>query len=843
MFKTQLAYENWKNKYSFNGEQPIFTWQRLAKALASVEKNPEDWYDKFLRTMVKYNPETNEPVGLKCTTGGRITANAGTTYGGATLINCYVNGPVTGATISYKRKSKSGLEYPVIIKTAETPDNLHNIFLTVLEQAKTLASEGGYGINMSFIRPRGSVIKGVGIKHPGVIAYMKIWNTVSECIVQGNDDGYRDKVKNFLNPDEAEELKIIIKRQPRKGAMMGVLNCDHADLEEFIRAKQESGVLTKFNLSVAVDNKFMEAVVNDDFYEQGFNGVVYKKVKARDLYNLIMESTYNRGEPGVIFVDNIHDGNPISYVGRATSTNPCGEIPGLSSLTSVCLLGSPNLTQYVTASRTFDFKAYIEDLKVFVRMLDNVNDLAKNPLPSYDWAVKNFRQIGIGLNGLGSTLLMIGIPYNSKEAVGFTKKLCQIKENITWQASALLAKEKGAFPVYDAEKFQNTKYFKSNRISKETKDLIKKYGVRNAKTTTNPPLGNSSVICDNVSNGIEPVVSLEYERVRILPGWPKELNKDNIKELLKEHKRKGYSFWRGEYDGVVYHYEPHNRGLCDVTIVRDYGYQWLLDNFPDEDRSSYVTMTDIEVDDHIAIQEVVQYYCNQSVSKTVSLPNKYSFTKFKDLYINAWKKKLNGITVYREGSMESVISSIKKAGKNEIIKKDIKLPETFLNGPTTVIKREGYKFYIHFSYLPDDPDMKFPVCIWIYTNAQLKGQTVACNRAARKLEELAMSCGIHNRIVSLAMEKASNDASYNKLGRMISLCLRHNIPMEKIYIALSGLNGDNISTLLTAVRKFISNEIDDGTILNGLKCSCGSENLVMVSGCKQCKDCGFSACG
>jgi len=190
MFKTQLAYENWKNKYSFNGEQPIFTWQRLAKALASVEKNPEDWYDKFLRTMVKYNPETNEPVGLKCTTGGRITANAGTTYGGATLINCYVNGPVTGATISYKRKSKSGLEYPVIIKTAETPDNLHNIFLTVLEQAKTLASEGGYGINMSFIRPRGSVIKGVGIKHPGVIAYMKIWNTVSECIVQGNDDGY-----------------------------------------------------------------------------------------------------------------------------------------------------------------------------------------------------------------------------------------------------------------------------------------------------------------------------------------------------------------------------------------------------------------------------------------------------------------------------------------------------------------------------------------------------------------------------------------------------------------------------------------------------------------------------
>jgi ribonucleoside-diphosphate reductase alpha chain len=849
MFKTQLAYENWKNKYSFNGEQPIFTWQRIAKALASVEENPEEWYDKFLRTMVKFNIETDEPEGLKCTTGGRITANAGTSYNGATLINCYINGPVKNATISYKRKSSvSDLEYPVKIKTPDTGDNLHNIFLTLLEQARTLASEGGYGMNFSFIRPRGSIIKGIGIKHPGVLAYMNIWDAVSECIVQGDTDGYKDKIKNYLNDDEIDELIEIVKTQPRKGAMMGVLNIWHPDIEEFIRVKQESGKLQKFNMSVAVDDKFMQAVEENDFYDLHFEGKVHKRIKARDLYNVIMESTYNRGEPGILFIDNMHSNNPISYLGKCLATNPCGEIPGLADLTTVCLLGSLNVTQYVKDDRTFDFDLYAQDADTFVRMLDNVNDIAKNPLPSYDWATKNFRQIGMGLNGLGSALLMMGIDYNSQEGIDFTKKICQLKEDITWRASALLAEEKGVFPAYDKEKFESTEYFKSDRLSKETKKLMRKYGVRNAKTTTNPPLGNSSVICDSVSNGIEPVVSLEYERIRIIPNWPEGLDKENVTDILKEYKEKDYVYWRGEYNGTVYHYEPHNRGLCDVTIVRDYGWQWLLDNIDSDPRvHNVVTMAKLNVDDHLNIQEVVQYYCNQSVSKTVSLPKNYSFTGFKSLYMDAWKKGLNGLATYREGSMESVLSSIENAEKTrEIIKTDIKLPEEFLNGPTSIIKREGIKFYINFSYLPEDSDMNFPICMWIYTNSHPKGQAIACNKAARELSKLAIRCGINSKIVDVAIEKANNDEPHNKLGRMISLCLRHNIPRESIYVVISDIEGDNISSLLTAVRKYISNTIADGTVLKGMKCpnpECKSENYVILSGCKQCRDCGHSACG
>lgn len=855
MFKTLLAYENWKSKYAYNNETPEETFRRVAKALASVEKVPEDWEDRFYRTMVKLinkmvgEAEQEEAVGLKCTTGGRITANAGTHYNGATLINCYINGPVTNAKIVYDRKNKeTQLGYKVEINTEETPDNLHNIFLTILEQAKTLAAEGGYGINFSFIRPRGSVVKSIGIKHPGVVSYMDIWDSVSECIVKGDTDGYKDKIKNFLEDEKIiKDIETVVKKMPRKGAMMGVLNVWHPDIEEFVRAKQESGKLTKFNISVAVDDIFMKAVDENDYYDLHFNGVVYKRVKARDLYNLIMESTYNRAEPGILFVDNMHRNNPVSYLGKALCTNPCGEIPGISDLTTVCLLGSLNLTQYVNDDRTFDYDTFIEDIKIFTRMLDNVNDLASNPLPSYDWAVKNLRQIGMGINGLGSALIMLGIPYDSQEAIDFVRKICQIKENITWQTSALLAKEKGVFLAYNKELFESTEYFKSDRISEETKEMLRKYGARNAKTTTNPPLGNSSVICDNVSNGIEPVFSLEYERIRIVESWPDGLNKENVTTILKQHKKKDYTYWRGEYNGKVYYYEPHNRGLCEVKVIRDYGYNWIMEKFPNINHESYLQTTQrLKAEDHLAIQEVVQYFCNQSVSKTINLPKSYSFSSFKNLYIEAWKKGLNGLTTYREGSMEAVISSIENAeATREIIKGDIKLPTTFLNGPDTIIKREGIKFYIHFSYLPEDVEMRFPVCLWIYTNHKLTGgQLKYVNKAVENLTDLALKCGLDNKVVETALEKAKNDEAHNKLGRMISLCLRHNIPRDKVYIALSGIEGDNISTLLTAVRHYISNTIEDGTILSGIKCpECGGENVRMVSGCKQCGDCGYSACG
>lgn len=1003
-FKTQLAYDNWKSKYRYGEETPIQTFERVAKTLASVEKDSDYWYERFLKTLVRFDGDN--PIGLKCTTGGRITANIGTQYKGATLINCYINGPVKDAKLSYTRSNAQGdISYPVEIITKNDPDDLCNIFLTILEQAKTLASEGGYGINFSFIRPRGSVIKGVGIKHPGVVSYMQIWDAVSECIVKGDADGYKDKIKNYLTEENADTLKKIMKKMARKGAMMGVLDISHPDIEEFIRAKQSSGKLTKFNLSVAINDEFMKAVESDDFYDLTFKEKIYKKIKARDLYNLIMESTYNRSEPGVLFIDNIHKVNPISYLGKCNATNPCiigksllavadkrgavsieqlaidgkdvslpsinlstgkmeiktgrnprktgekkeiwklvlddeseffatpdhnilkedlvycelkdlkvgdsilsstfcktqveynvkeknrkvksvaffgnedvynitvddnhnyfvvtskkefhgykiqsgicvkncGEIAGLGDLTTVCLLGSVNLTQYVSKDRKFDFDLYCEDIKTFSRMLDNVCDLTSNPLSSYQWAVENLRQFGMGINGLGSAIIMLGMKYNSAEAKDFVKKVCSIKEDLTWQTSAQLAKEKGKVALFD-ERFFKTDYFLSDRISRQTKEMIIENGVRNCKTTTYPPNGNSAILTDNVSNGIEPIFSLEYERTVIVSNWPEGLTKENVKTLLKHSKKKDYEYWRGEYNGKTYYYEPHNRGLCEISMVRDYGYQWILDNYPEDKNADYlITTSKLSAQDHLDIQALVQYYCNQSVSKTVNLPNDYDFENFKSLYIEGWKKGLCGLTTYREGSMESVIANVKKQKTQEIIKTDLKLPDKFINGPTSIIKREGKKFYIHFSYLPDDSEMKFPVCFWIYTNAPSRGQLKLCNKAAKELANLALSAGIDKKIVESCVEKAEDDEPHNKLGRMISLNLRHNVPLNKIYETLCYINGDNISTLLTAIRKFIATAIPDGTVISGYKCpGCKGENVAVEGGCKKCMDCGWNACG
>jgi len=1177
MFKTALAYENWKTKYRYENETPEETFLRVAKALASVEKDPEYWTDKFYRTLVKLNSE-GEAIGLKCTPGGRITANAGTDFKHATLLNCYISGAVSNAEIKYPRKTfDNKLAHDIVYKSDKNPDDLINIFLTILEQAKTLASEGGYGINFDFIRPRGSLIKGTGIKHPGVVSYMKIWDSVSECIVKGTNDGYIDKLKNYLNKEDFNDTKEIVKSMTRKGAMMGVLscvsgdtlistidglipikqlvgknpllyctgkdrniyvrrankvwktgkrktlkilldndthlictpdhrimlhdgsykeakdlvlgdslsafyksiycrkgiyktsaykqigitgqkktipehkavcefkygmypeivveedgvsysdnsqvihhidgnslnnspdnielisfsehadrhkeetirifdknrkriakerkgktweeyygpekaailkkraseriklkrkgswnkglngakykehyqngfknqfeeantweeayglekalsaknkkketlakntlsnhkvisvsdyeeidvfdisvpdfhnfvangifvhNCSHPDIEEFIRAKQSSGVLTKFNISVLIDDKFMEAVKKDKLYDLSFNGKIYKRVKAKDLYNIIMESTYNRAEPGVLFVDNMHRNNPLSYLGKATCCNPCGEVPGLGSLTTTCLLGSLNLTQYVLAydketgaklkKPIFDWEQYEDDIKVFTRMLDNVNDITYNSLPSYDWVTKNIRQFGMGINGLGSALSMLRIPYNSNKSHQFVKKAVSIKENITWQTSALLAKEKGTFPAYDKEQFESTEYFNSDRIIDETREMLRKYGARNGKTTTNPPLGNTSVICDNVSNGIEPVFMLEYERKAICKDWPEGVNGENIKKLLKKYDENDYTYWRGDINGKTYYYEPHNRGLCGVTTVRDYGYQWLLDNYPEEDHSEYLVTTDkLTVDDHVNLQSIVQYYCNQSVSKTSNLPFGYPFDEFKDLYMKAWKKGLNGFTTYRSGSMESVISEISKAEESkEIIARDIKLPTEFVNGPTRVIKREQMKFYIHFSYLPEDSEMVFPVAMWIYTNDRNKDNSRICNKASRNLAKLALDCGVDREIVEKALDKAKKDYPHNRLGRMISLCMRHNVSRDDILVSLMGIDGDHISTLLTAVRKFIGETIKDGTKLKGYRCEeCNGDNVILEGGCKKCQDCGFSGCG
>jgi ribonucleoside-diphosphate reductase alpha chain len=867
MFKTKLALDNWGSKYAYRGETPIETFSRAAQALASVEK-PEVrdyWQNQFLEVLVNFN-ENGDPEGLNSTLGGRITANIGTDFAATTLMNCFINGPVRNAKIIYTREIP-GTDKVIdnTMSTQGTPDSLGNIMLTLLEQAETLKSEGGYGINFSFIRPRGSVIEGVGIEHPGVIKYMEIWDKVSDVIVMGNNDGYKDTLKNYLK-DISKKGREKLKKMARKGAMMGCLNIWHPDIEEFIRAKQQPGKLTKFNISVLVDDKFMNAVNDDEMYDLHFNGVVFKTVRARDLYDLIMQSTYNRAEPGVLFYNSMQRNNPLDYLGEIDCTNPCGEIGGNPVTSTVCLLGSLNLTMYVCRkTRKFLWEKFKRHVAIFARMLDNVNDLSEAALPQYRWAIENIRQYGMGINGLGSALYMMGVRYGSPEAVKLTDEINWWKEEICWRTSAELAVEKGPFPAYN-EKFLETYWFtKFTRISDETKALIRKNGVRNGKTTTNPPLGNSSVICDMVSNGIEPVFMHEYKRTYIVDKWPDGLTRENVVQKLTEIKQGDATVWQGNYQGVEYHYEPHNRGLCVIEIVRDYGYQWVMDNFPQdiegakgqvfapedgpfiENKNDYLVTTEgLSVYEHVQMQAVVQQNINQSVSKTANIPAEYPFEDFKQLYMHAWEMGLNGFTTYRDGSMEAVLSKIdKKEDENEIhvIRKDIKLPEEFVNGPTRVIKREGRKFYIHFSYLNEDSEQRHPCVMWIDTNSE-GGDLVAVKHAIKKLVDLLRYFEIEEHLIERQLEKIKGDPSYKQLGKIVSMGLRHNLPIVNTVVQLENLEGDYISSLLTAVRKFLSSHVKDGTRIAGKNCTaCSGSNLKFESGCSACNDCGASNCG
>lgn len=892
IFNTKMAYDNWATKYQYNGETPLGTFQRVAWDLAQVEKDKygasqdvvEKWYDAFLQMLVNFQevdeiPEGQEDNtyvskvtgktylagGLKGTPGGRITANAGTLYGGATLLNCFINYGVKGARIEHTLSTPDGkYEIPVVIQGSDSRDDLINIMVSLLEQARTLSQEGGYGINFDFIRPRGSLIRGTGVRHPGVIAYMEMWDKVAEMIVRGDQDGYSDTLKNYL--DEESHSKEVEKSMPRKGAQMGVLSVWHPDIEEFVKAKQTKGRLTKFNVSVLVDDAFMEAVVSDSLYALHFNGKTYKKVKARDLYRLIMESTYCRAEPGVLFYGNMNRINPISYLGHNNASNPCGEIPGNPFITTVCLLGSLNLTQYVREDRSFDWDAFGHDVFVMARFLENVNDIGNVPLPQYQWALENVRQYGMGINGLGSALFMMGIRYGSSEGLEFVEKMGFVKEDTTWKASALLAQERGPAGAFD-ERFFETEYFKNHcKASDGTKALMRKYGLRNLKTTTNPPLGNSSVICDMVSNGIEPVFSFGYDRTIVVDRWPDGLTVDNIKSVLSEIQVGDAVAWQGEFKGRTWYYEPHNRGLCFIDKVEDYGYAWVKDRFPEDIGTvDYLcTAQDLSVQVHVDVQVAIQKFLNQATSKTANVPYDYPFDDFQNLYMDAWKNGLIGFTTYRSGTMEAVLSVssdvvetrktllesiiVAKAAPEDVevteegvVVKDVRLPDELLNGPTKTIRRQGCKYYLHLSYLTNDTTN--PVALWIHSNHYSEGEYVTLNRAFRAVVKLLMDKGVDETLVSSQVEKTSQDAYHAKLGKIISMALRHNISLPSIVRSLSNIEGDYIATTLTAVRKFLMEAIQDGTIFEGATCaSCGSKDLVFESGCDRCLGCGASNC-
>ena len=462
-------------------------------------------------------------------------------------------------------------------------DSMSSIMQRAAESAETQRRGGGIGYDFSRIRPRGTLIGTLDSKASGPISFMAIYDAICHTIASAGH---------------------------RRGAQMGVLRVDHPDIEEFIRAKNNSGKLTGFNISVGITDEFMNCVVSGTRFPLRWEGKVYKYINAASLWEEIMRSTWDWAEPGVLFIDRINEMNNLYYCETIEATNPCGEQP-LPPF-GACLLGSFNTAKYVTNGR-FDFDQFIRDIPIIVRMMDNIIDRTSYPLPEQETEAKNKRRMGLGITGIANAAEACGYRYGSEAYLKFQAKVLKTLRDHTYWASVELAKEKGSFPLFDAEKYVNGNFIKT--LPKDLREAIATHGIRNSHLTSIAPTGTISLTADNVSSGIEPPFLLEYERTIQTFDGPR------------------------------------------VERVQDYGVRYL--------GVTGATADQITAKEHVAVLANASKYVDSAVSKTCNVASDVPFDDFKDLYIDAWIQGCKGITTFRAAGKRYGILNAVTSTKSE----------------------------------------------------------------------------------------------------------------------------------------------------------------------------------
>ena len=565
-FSAPIAAQIWNMKYRFKTPEgtPIDdtvedSWRRIARALAEGEAEPAAWEDRFYTALEDF----------RFLPAGRITAGAGTARR-VTLFNCFVMGTI--------------------------PDDMGGIFDNLREAALTMQQGGGIGYDFSTIRPRGADVKGVGADASGPLSFMDVWDAMCRTIMSAGS---------------------------RRGAMMATMRCDHPDIEDFIAAKSDAARLRMFNLSVLVTDDFMRAVDEDGPWDLRFGDKVYRTLPARDLWNRIMQATYDFAEPGVIFIDRINKANNLNYCEDIAATNPCGEQP--LPPYGACLLGSINLARLVRdpfeKGAALDEEAMTELVATAVRMMDNVVDVSKFPLEAQAREAQAKRRIGLGVTGLADALLMVGQRYGSDEAARQTGDWLHAIARAAYLASVDLAKEKGAFPLFDAEAFLASGNMQG--MDADVRDAIAKHGIRNALLTSIAPTGTISLYAGNVSSGIEPVFAYAYKR--------KVLQKDGSR-TEEEVVDYAVALWREKFGD---------------TPLPDY----------------FVNAQTLAPADHVKMQAAAQRWVDSSISKTINCPEDISFEEFKNVYMQAWEQGCKGCTTYRPNDVTGSVLSVSESAE------------------------------------------------------------------------------------------------------------------------------------------------------------------------------------
>ncbi len=731
-FDTPLAEEIWDKKYRFRSDKDedadlAATLDRVADAVAKAEKPAirKLWRSRFREALTDF----------RFIPAGRILAGAGTARN-VTLFNCFVMGTI--------------------------PDSLPGIFEHLREAAITMQQGGGVGMDFSTIRPSGAAVMGVGAQASGPLSFMDTWDAMCRTIMSAGQ---------------------------RRGAMMGCLRIDHPDIEAFIDAKRDGARLRNFNLSVLVTDSFMDALEKGGDWTLSFDGQPYRTLPAADLWDRLMQATYDAAEPGVIFIDRVNALNNLAGIETISASNPCGEqmLPAYGA----CLLGSINLAQLVAAP--FEAQAGIdeselEDLtETAIRFLDNVIDISLYPLQAQADEARAKRRIGLGFTGFADALIFCGVAYGSDAAVELTGRWMGAIKRAAYRASAKLAAEKGTYPLYDKAILERPNL---TGLDDETRAMIAEHGLRNGCLTSIAPTGTTSLLADNVSSGIEPVFAFSYcRKVRQADG-------SSIDEPVTDYALRLWQRRHGETP-------------------------------PPE--AVFVSAQTLSPQDHLRMQAVSQRFIDSSISKTVNCPADISFDAFKTVYREGYALGCKGLTTYRPNAITgSVLSVADKPETPEATAQAVLKPRARrLEGATYKLKwpPSAHAVYVTINDLDEGAGAQ-PFEIFVNSkNMDHYAWTLALTR---------MISAVFRRGGDVSFVAEELQAVFDPQGGAF-------------------MDGRYVPSLPAAIGQIVAEHLGDaetkgeatGSLASDAVCcpKCGHKALIRKEGCDTCLDCGHSKCG